>query len=62
MFQRKQKQTVMSRLQEPRRFLQVIVGSRQVGKSTIIRQVLEEIGMPHLFYSADMEPVSNGAN
>jgi uncharacterized protein len=33
--------TFIARLQEPRRFLQVVAGPRQVGKTTLVRQALE---------------------
>jgi uncharacterized protein len=44
---------VMSRLAEPRRFLQVLAGPRQTGKTTLIRQVLAEIDKPGHYASAD---------
>ena len=49
-----------SRLREPRRFLQVITGARQVGKTTLVRQVLEGLDRPHRFASAD-EPTLRDA-
>jgi len=33
--------------------MQVIIGPRQVGKTTLVRMVLEKIQIPHSFYSAD---------
>jgi len=33
-----------ARMREPRRFLQVVTGARQVGKTTLVRQVLSEWG------------------
>lgn len=45
--------TLKSRLLEPRRFLQVVAGPRQVGKSTLVLQVLGELGIPKLYASAD---------
>jgi len=41
------------RLREPRRFLQVVAGARQVGKTTLVRQVLSELGRPYHYVSAD---------
>ena len=35
MFKRSEYQIIKSRLEEPRRFIQVIMGPRQVGKSTV---------------------------
>ena len=46
-------QMVINRLKEPRKFIQVLFGPRQVGKTTLITQVLEEIEMPYLFVTAD---------
>lgn len=46
-------QEVKSRLNEPRSKIQVIVGPRQVGKSTLISQVLEEYNQPFESHSAD---------
>lgn len=42
-----------ARLDEPRRFIQVLAGPRQVGKTTVIRQVLDGIDVPHHYASAD---------
>jgi uncharacterized protein len=41
------------RLAEPRRFLQVVAGPRQVGKSTLVQQVTGELGVPVRYVSAD---------
>lgn len=55
MFIRSEYQEVKSRLEEPRMFIQVISGPRQVGKSTLVEQVLDGITIPHNSYSADAE-------
>ena len=34
---------LVARLNEPRRFLQVVAGPRQVGKTTLVRQALERL-------------------
>ncbi len=34
---------LVARLLEPRRFLQVVAGPRQVGKTTLVRQALERL-------------------
>jgi hypothetical protein len=52
-FTRGMAKTLASRLREPRRFLQVVTGPRQVGKTTLVRQVLGSLGRPHRFASAD---------
>lgn len=44
---------VLERMNEPRRFIQVMAGPRQVGKSTLIGQVLDECTLPHYSYNAD---------
>lgn len=52
-YKRKQFEEVLNRINEPRDRIQVIVGPRQVGKSTLITQVLEECTLPYDNYSAD---------
>ena len=42
-----------ARLLEPRRFLQVVTGSRQVGKTTLARQVAQSSGLPYHYATAD---------
>ncbi len=53
MFKRKQHIELTSRIGEPRKTIQVLVGPRQVGKSTLVKQVLQEIDIPFLFANAD---------
>ena len=45
--------TLEARLREPRRFLQVVAGPRQVGKTTLVLQVLGAVGTPSAYVSAD---------
>lgn len=52
-FKRPQYQELLERLKEPRRFIQVLAGPRQVGKSTLINQVLADIRMPYTLENAD---------
>lgn len=42
-----------NRLTEPRRFIQVVAGPRQVGKTTLVQQVTEGSGLPVRYASAD---------
>lgn len=56
MYRRKIYNTIIKRLGEQRMFIQVIMGPRQIGKSTVTRQVLDTLGKPYLFYSADTIP------
>lgn len=53
MFIRPVFQAILSRVQEPRRFIQVLMGPRQVGKTTLTRQVAEAAGLPTHYVSAD---------
>lgn len=52
-FIRKQYEIIKQRIEEPRSTIQVLVGPRQVGKSTLINQVLQNTNIPHTFESAD---------
>ena len=48
-----------SRILEKRSFIQVVVGPRQVGKTTMVLQLLEEINIANMFESADAISNSN---
>lgn len=50
---RKQYDTLKIRILEPRKFIQVLAGPRQVGKSTLVNQVLDNINIPHSLEVAD---------
>ena len=50
---RKQFNTLKERILEPRKFMQVLAGPRQVGKSTLVGQVLNQIDIPHTLEVAD---------
>ena len=52
-YRRPQAAEVARRLAEPRRFIQVVAGPRQVGKSTLVAQVLAGARLPHRIASAD---------
>ena len=52
-FARPQASVLAKRLAEPRRFLQVVAGPRQVGKTTLVGQVVERSKLPARFASAD---------
>ena len=58
-YRRPQGAVLADRLAEPRRFLQVVAGPRQVGKSTLVQQVTGDLGLPVRFVSAD-EPTLRG--
>lgn len=50
---RKQYNTLKERVEEPRKFIQVIAGPRQVGKSTLVSQVLKQIELAYMMEVAD---------
>lgn len=50
---RKYYETLKERILEPRKFMQVLAGPRQVGKSTLVGQVLESIDIPYTSEVAD---------
>lgn len=54
MFKRVITNTIISRLSEKRKFIQIILGSRQVGKSTAIQQAIKELSCPHIYVLADL--------
>ena len=59
MYKRSVYPTLEKRLHEKRKFIQVLIGPRQVGKTTLITQLLENTKLPHHFVSADSVPNSN---
>lgn len=50
---RPQARVLTERLKEPRRFIQVVAGPRQVGKTTMVGQVLAKGDFPHISITAD---------
>ena len=60
-FRRPQATELAARLAKPRRFLQVVTGPRQVGKSTLVQQVTDELSLPVRYASAD-EPTLRSAD
>ena len=59
MFERPYLKLIKARVQEPRKFIQVILGPRQVGKTTMITQLLTQLSVPNLYESADAISVTN---
>jgi predicted AAA+ superfamily ATPase len=53
MFERAYIEKLKDRLAEPRKFIQVVTGPRQVGKTTMITQLLHKLTLPDVFESAD---------
>lgn len=44
---------IIKRLKEPRKFIQVLLGPRQVGKTTLSLQVSKDLGIPNHYVTAD---------
>ena len=61
MYKRAEYQLITERMKEPRRFIQVVMGARQIGKSTVVKQVLKDLDRPYRFFSADNVPATNSA-
>ena len=61
LYRRPQANRLARRLAEPRRFIQVVAGPRQVGKTTLVQQVAQTLGAPVRYASAD-EPTLRGAD
>lgn len=59
-FIRPQARELAKRLKKPRRFIQSISGSRQVGKTTLALQVAERNNLPYHFASADEPTLRDG--
>jgi uncharacterized protein len=60
-FQRPHYQPLMNRMEEPRRFIQVLAGPRQVGKTTLVGQILANISVKSTFIAADAQQNSDGS-
>ncbi len=54
MHHRKHLKKLIKRMGESRRFIQVIAGPRQVGKTTVARALMDRVAMPVHYASADM--------
>ncbi|MBQ0080273.1 MAG: ATP-binding protein [Alistipes sp.] len=50
---RNQYSILRERIGEPRKFIQVLAGPRQVGKSTLVGQVLNDVTIPYTLENAD---------
>ncbi len=49
------------RLAEPRRFIQIVVGPRQTGKTTAVKQAVKSSGLPYRLATADSSIERNAA-
>ena len=59
MFERNHIELIRRRIREPRKLIQVIMGPRQVGKTTMLTQILKKTKINHSFESADAVLNSN---
>ena len=59
MFERQEIKILHQRVNEPRKFIQVLTGPRQVGKTTLVTQLTRQISIPFIFESADAIPAGN---
>jgi predicted AAA+ superfamily ATPase len=53
MYKRPGYQSLKARILPPRKFINVLLGPRQVGKTTLINQLVNDLKIPNLFVSAD---------
>ncbi len=60
-YKRLQFNDILSRINEERHHIQVIMGPRQVGKSTLISQVLEVVDIPYESVSTDDVPMADAS-
>lgn len=60
-YRRPQTAALSARLSESRRFIQVVAGPRQAGKTTLVQQVSESSGLPVRYASADEPTLRGGA-
>lgn len=58
-YRRPESRQLADRLREPRRFVQVVAGPRQVGKTTLVQQAIDSLGLPHQWANGD-EPTLRG--
>ncbi|MEG0518576.1 MAG: ATP-binding protein [Bacteroidales bacterium] len=61
MYERSYLKQIKSRMEEPRKFIQVILGPRQVGKTTMVNQLLSQLPIPYINESADAISATNSA-
>lgn len=59
MFERSDLKVLKSRIKEPRKFIQVLTGPRQVGKTTMISQLIRQVDAQFIYEAADNIPAGN---
>ncbi len=53
MFERSEVSVLVDRLREPRRFMQLVMGPRQVGKTSAVTQAISKSSIPSIYCSAE---------
>ena len=53
MYMRHTAATLAKRLLEPRAFMQIVTGPRQTGKTTAVKQAVQNVGFPYRYANAD---------
>lgn len=61
MYERNHLQALTKRMNEPRKFIQVLMGPRQIGKTTLVTQLVEKIKGGYHFVAADAVAATNSA-
>lgn len=61
MFERPHLKPFRVRTKEPRKFIQVVLGPRQTGKTTMITQLLSQLDVSNIYESADAISATNTA-
>ena len=59
MFERSTVKVLGNRMKERRKFIQVLMGPRQVGKTTLVIQMLAQLNIDYIFETADAVPASD---
>jgi len=59
LFERHHLQQVIKRIEESKKFIQVILGPRQVGKTTLVQQLIRKYSFGSMFVTADVISSSN---
>lgn len=59
MFERKELSILKKRITERRKFIQILMGPRQVGKTTLLNQLYHRLNFPVLYESADSVAATN---
>ncbi|MFA6738634.1 MAG: AAA family ATPase [Bacteroidales bacterium] len=60
MYERPYLERLIERINEPRRFIQVVYGPRQVGKTTMVHQMLSKLSIVSHYQSADAIEAGSG--